>query len=43
MDPCPESTAAVALVRKTVAAARFLNITCNAEGSLALDAAGNPR
>jgi tagatose-6-phosphate ketose/aldose isomerase len=34
----PESTAAVALVRKTVPGARFLNITCNAEGALAVDA-----
>ncbi|XHS78467.1 tagatose-6-phosphate ketose isomerase [Burkholderiaceae bacterium UC74_6] len=37
----PESTAAVALVRKTVPTARFLNITCNAEGALAADANAN--
>ena len=31
----PESTAAVALLRAMVPAARFLNITCNADGQLA--------
>jgi len=37
----PESTAAVALLRKSVLNARFLNITCNAEGALAVDAAAH--
>src|SRR5450830_1477038 len=32
----PESTAAVQLVRDMVPTARFLNITCNADGALAL-------
>lgn len=38
----PESLAAVNLVRQVVPAARFLHITCNAAGSLATRAAGDP-
>lgn len=37
----PESTAAVQLVRDLVPNARFLNITCNAEGALARQSAGD--
>ncbi|WP_348694143.1 SIS domain-containing protein [Duganella fentianensis] len=37
----PESTAAVQLVRDMVPHARFLNITCNAEGDLARQGAGD--
>lgn len=37
----PESTAAVQLVRDMVPHARFLNITCNAEGDLAKQGAGD--
>jgi len=37
----PESTAAVQLVRDMVPTARFLNITCNADGALALQGAGD--
>lgn len=36
----PESQAAVELLRKQSPGARFLNITCNAEGRLARDGAG---
>ncbi|MYN18799.1 SIS domain-containing protein [Rugamonas sp. FT107W] len=36
----PESTAAVQLVRDMVPTARFLNITCNADGALATQADG---
>jgi tagatose-6-phosphate ketose/aldose isomerase len=38
----PESLAAVNLVRSVVPGARFLHITCNAAGSLATQAAGDP-
>ncbi len=38
----PESTAAVQLVRDLVPGARFLNITCNADGALAQQSAGDP-
>ena len=38
----PESLAAVNLVRSVVPGARFLHITCNAAGSLAAQAAGDP-
>ena len=38
----PESLAAVNLVRELVPGARLLNITCNAEGRLARDSAGDP-
>ncbi|MYN44667.1 SIS domain-containing protein [Pseudoduganella sp. FT93W] len=37
----PESTAAVQLVRDVVPHARFLNITCNADGDLARQGAGD--
>ncbi|GJI98064.1 tagatose-6-phosphate ketose isomerase [Duganella caerulea] len=37
----PESTAAVQLVRDMVPTARFLNITCNADGALATQADGD--
>jgi tagatose-6-phosphate ketose/aldose isomerase len=37
----PESTAAVQLVRDVVPHARFLNITCNADGELARQGAGD--
>jgi hypothetical protein len=37
----PESTAAVQLVRDLVPNARFLNITCNADGELARQGAGD--
>jgi len=39
----PESTAAVQLVRDLVPGARFLNITCNADGALAQQSAGDQR
>jgi len=39
----PESLAAVDLVRATVRDARFLNITCNAEGQLARQGAGDSK
>ncbi|MRW88374.1 SIS domain-containing protein [Duganella sp. FT80W] len=39
----PESTAAVQLVRDLVPGARFLNITCNADGALAQQSAGDER
>lgn len=38
----PESLAVVNLVRRVVPGARFLHITCNAAGSLATQAAGDP-
>ncbi|MEH6435046.1 SIS domain-containing protein [Massilia sp. DD77] len=38
----PESLAAVNLVRELVPGARLLNITCNPEGRLARDSAGDP-
>jgi tagatose-6-phosphate ketose/aldose isomerase len=38
----PESLAAVNLVRQVVPGARFLHITCNAAGSLATRAGGDP-
>lgn len=38
----PESLAAVNLVRDLVPQARLLNITCNAEGTLARDSAADP-
>ncbi len=38
----PESLAAVKLVRDLVPQARLLNITCNAEGTLARDSAADP-
>lgn len=38
----PESTAAVQLVRDMVPHARFLNITCNAEGALARQGESDP-
>ncbi|MBY0557467.1 MAG: SIS domain-containing protein [Burkholderiaceae bacterium] len=38
----PESTAAVQLVRDMVPHARFLNITCNAEGALARQGENDP-
>jgi tagatose-6-phosphate ketose/aldose isomerase len=38
----PESQAAVELVRAQSPGARFLNITCNADGKLARDGAGQP-
>lgn len=37
----PESTAAVSLLRELVPGARFLNITCNAQGQLARQGAGD--
>ncbi|TFW17994.1 SIS domain-containing protein [Duganella callida] len=39
----PESTATVRLVRDMVPNARFLNITCNADGDLATQSAGDER
>jgi len=39
----PESLAAVDLVRSVVSDARFLNITCNAQGRLAQQGAGDSR
>ncbi len=38
----PESVAAVELLRASVPGARFLHVTCNPDGALARQAAGNP-